>query len=46
MMMDRRPSLAEPPALRITCAAPSGMPKAAAGSIRASMQVTGKENRC
>jgi hypothetical protein len=32
--------LAEPPALRITCASPREMPKAAAGSMRASMHVT------
>ena len=30
-----------PPALRMTCASPRLMPKAAAGSMRASMQVTG-----
>lgn len=39
MTRERRASFALAPALRITCASPSVMPNAEAGSIRASMQV-------
>lgn len=38
--MLRRASLALPPALRMICASPRSIPKAAAGSMRASIQVT------
>lgn len=41
--MDRCASLALAPALRMTWASPSEMPKAAAGSMRASMHVTRRE---
>ena len=40
MTMERRASRTDPPALQMTWASPSSIPKAAAGSIRASMQVT------
>ena len=40
MTRERRASRALPPALRIMCASPRGMPYARAGSMRASMQVT------
>ena len=40
MTRERRASFALAPALRITWASPREMPYAAAGSIRASMQVT------
>jgi len=39
MTMERSASFAEAPALRMTCASPREIPKAAAGSMRASMQV-------
>src|SRR6202012_3125841 len=45
MMMERSESAAMPPALRTTWASPRAMPKAAAGSMRASMQVTGRGER-
>ena len=40
MMSERKASRALPPALRMTWASPREIPKAAAGSMRASMQVT------
>lgn len=40
MMRERSASFADAPALRITCASPRSIPKAEAGSMRASMQVT------
>ena len=40
MTMERRASRADAPALRTTWASPREMPKAAAGSMRASIQVT------
>ena len=42
MTSERKASLALPPAFRITCASPSEIPKAEAGSIRASIQVTAR----
>lgn len=45
MTRERKASLALAPALRIICASPSGMPNASAGSMRASMQVTGGGQR-
>lgn len=41
MISDRRLSDAFPPALRMTCASPRGIPNALDVSIRASMHVTG-----
>ncbi len=43
MIMERKASRAEPPALRMTWASPREMPYAEAGSIRASMQVTNSD---
>ena len=40
MTRDRKASFADPPALRMTWASPRAIPKAAVGSMRASMQVT------